>query len=301
MRILLTGACGRLGKHVRAMAGDEHEFVCMDVDQEVEGLGGICANVTDRDAVFEAARDCDAVMHTAALHAGFPDEPFSAFAQVNIIGTENVLAAATERGVKRVIFSSTLEIMVGRHVAPRFGTAVIDENMPVLPDWNYSITKAQAEEVCRMYARNGDVESVILRYGDFCHPDDVTKIGLGLLTIAHTPGDAAQANLLALQTPNLRNEVFHIGPGTPLKQRDVNEALIDPWPVLERYWPGSSDVLRSKEKALENLRTWRGVIRTDKAALMLGYKPVSRFETYLESLGWQQPGHAATPLATART
>lgn len=300
MRILLTGASGRLGKHIRALAGDEHEFVCMDVAPEVKSLGGICANVTDRDAVFEAARDCDAVIHTAAMHAAFPDAPFSDFAEVNIIGTENVLAAAAERGAKRVIFSSTLEIMVGRHIAPRFGTSVIDENMPVLPDWNYSITKAQAEEVCRMYARNGKVESVILRYGDFCQPDDVAQIGLGLLTIAHTPGDAARANLLALQTPSLRNELFHIGPDTPLNQRDVNEALIDPWPVLERHWPGCSDVLRSKEQVLKSMRTWRGVIRIDKAALILGYKPVSRFETYLESLGWQHPGRTAAPLASVR-
>lgn len=300
MRILFTGACGRLGKHVRAIAGDEHEFVCMDVDPEVEKIGGICANVTDRDAVFEAARGCDAVMHAAACHAGNQGEPYSTYAEINVIGTENVLAAALDRGAKRVIFSSTLEIMVGRQIAPRFGTAVITEDMPVWPDWNYSVTKAQAELLCQMYWRTHGLETVMLRYGDFCWPDEVRKLSFGLLSICLTPSDAARANLLALERPGLGGQVIHIGPNSPLRQRDVNEAMNDPWAVLERHWPGCRAVLEAEGTTNPPPNRFSKIIAIDKAVAMLGYDPESRFDVYLESIGWQRPDPADAALAQSR-
>lgn len=61
MRILLTGACGKLGMAVRKVGATDHQFVLMDVAEHVTAEGGVRASVTNVDAVRQAIQGCDAV------------------------------------------------------------------------------------------------------------------------------------------------------------------------------------------------------------------------------------------------
>lgn len=296
MRILLTGACGRLGRAVRELGADQHEFVLMDTSETVREAGGVVASITDRDAVFRLAEGCDAIIHTAAMHGAFRDKATNAqFIETNITASDHIFQAALKHGIRRVVVSSTMEVMIGFNCTA-YGTAVLEESMIPRPDWIYPLTKYQVEIMSRYYAQVHGLEVVNLRYGDFCHKNNVAKIGYSLLTCGLIPLDAGQANLLAVTHPHIREEVLQIGPDTPLTQQDVNLWARDPWAVLEKYWPGCADVLKplDRQPRLE----LNAVMKIDRARALLGYNPQSRFEVYLRSLGWQ--GERVTPHAAAQ-
>lgn len=284
MRILLTGACGRIGKAIRQGGSQAHEFVCLDMADEVSRIGGVQAPVTDREVVRRAAEGCDAIVHTAAMHGRWRNKASDAeFIETNVLGTENLFAAAIEHGIRRLVISSTLEVLCGVRW-DAYGTTELHEGLPIRPDWIYPVTKAQVETLGSMYAREHGLEVAQLRYTSVSDrpPAD---IGLELLTRTITTADAAQANLLALAKPGLRDEVFCVGPRSPLTVRDSHTALAEPEAVLERHWPGSVGVLEAAGVKVESRFFWP-VTRIDKIHLMLGFEPQTTFETYLRGLGW---------------
>ena len=125
MRILLTGSCGVLGCAIREAAGQAHEFVLLDVAPQVEADGGIRASFADQDAILRAAKDCDAIIHTAAMHGHSYGEANAQFIQTNVLGAEYLFQAALRVGIRRMVMSSTMEITIGRDWAA-YGTAVVD-------------------------------------------------------------------------------------------------------------------------------------------------------------------------------
>ena len=95
MRVLVTGATGYVGRRVAARLGaDGHDVV------PFSRAGG--GDVTDRDAVFAAVRDAEAVVHLVAILDG-TDEQFEA---INAGGTRNVVDAAMAAGGRRLLHMS---------------------------------------------------------------------------------------------------------------------------------------------------------------------------------------------------
>lgn len=284
MKILLTGAVGMLGRAFCELAGDAHDIVRMDIDPSVEATGGVCASVTDADAVMAAAEGCDAIVHTASMHGGQYGEASNAeFIQTNVLGAENVFAAAMAHGVKRFVFSSSFQLYTGFDWQAS-GAIEVDENMPPKPDWAYPLTKQMCEQLGAFYARNHGLEFVSLRYVAISQRS-VHGIGYGLLARVITARDAAAANLLALTRPGLTHEVLHIGPDTPIRQGDINKAMKNPDAVLEHHWPGCTDVLQQHGMKVKSNMFWP-VTRIDRARAVLGYDPESRFDACLRKLGW---------------
>jgi UDP-glucose 4-epimerase len=284
MKILLTGAEGMIAKAIRRVGAAEHRFGLMDVAESVVAAGGIRASVTDRDAVFRVAAGCDAILHTAAVtRASFGGRPTPAqYIEGNVLGTENVLAAAVEYGIGRVVLSSTMEILWGD--SSHYGTRVLDESTPAWPESLYALTKLQAETLGSFFARRHGIDVVQLRYMAV-QEKRPHEIGFSLLSKRMTAADVATANLLALTRPGLRDEVLCLGPDSPLAQGDIELALRDPWTVLERFWPGSGPLLRSRG-LVPKAEDFVPVVRVTKAKQVLGWQPESRFENYLKHLGW---------------
>src|SRR5690349_17064701 len=112
MRVLVTGAAGNLGRVVLpALAQAGHEPVAFDqrtVDTRQEAVQG---DLRDSDAVSEAVRGVDAIVHGAALHGvhlrGHPPQEFW---DINVAGTFNVFEAARKHGVQRMVLSSTMGV-----------------------------------------------------------------------------------------------------------------------------------------------------------------------------------------------
>ena len=290
MRILLTGACGLLGRAIRNACGDgAHELVLFDLAAAVVQDGGIRADVTDAEAVMQAAQGCEAIIHTAAMHGALYGKASNAeFLRVNVLGAENLFQAALNHGIRRLVFSSTLEILCGRDWGA-YSNVLLDESLPPRPDWIYPVSKLMVEQLGGFYAVHHGLEVVNLRYC-WIRDKPPEELGLGLLARELPAVDAARANLLAATKPGLCNEVFNIAPDSPLTQRDCNEAIQgkDLWTILERHWPGSREVLCAHGVEPKPQHFWP-VSRIDKAKLMLSWQPEATFEKFLRGLGWNYP------------
>jgi len=109
MKVLVTGGTGYLGRAiVRAMTARGHETVVFARSATASDLPGrlVDGDIRDRPAVLAAADGCDAVCHSAALVSIWRRRRAD-FDEVNIGGLENVLAAAADRGIPRIVYTSS--------------------------------------------------------------------------------------------------------------------------------------------------------------------------------------------------
>jgi NAD dependent epimerase/dehydratase len=172
-KILITGADGFIGSHLtEALVRAGHDvkaFVLYnsfnswgwldhcaeDIKEKFEVFAG---DVRDPNGVREAMKDCDVVYHLAALIA----IPFSyhspdSYIDTNIKGTLNILQAARDLNISRILVTSTSEV---------FGTAQyvpIDEMHPRQPQSPYSASKIGADCIAESFYRSFNLPVTIVR------------------------------------------------------------------------------------------------------------------------------------------
>ena len=153
---LVTGATGAVGPAVvRALAAGR-EIRTLSRRPPAAGLfdttvTSFIGDVSDKNAVRQAARGTDVIVHLAALlHVtNPPPERRAEYERVNVGGTAAVLDAAKTEGVGRVVFVSTIAVY-GRSAG-----GMLDETSPARPDSFYGETKLAAEGLA-LDARRGD-------------------------------------------------------------------------------------------------------------------------------------------------
>jgi nucleoside-diphosphate-sugar epimerase len=153
----------------------------------------------------------DAVVHAAALHK--PDiarYPVSAFVDVNVTGTLNLLEAARAAGHDRFVMTSTTSLMISEAIRQEAAPEAVwlDETTgPLAPRNIYGVTKLAAEGLCRLYAADHGLACVVLRTSRFFPEEDDTHKrpsgeNLKAIELLHrrlTVEDAAAAHVLALE------------------------------------------------------------------------------------------------------
>lgn len=172
-RVLVTGADGFIGSHlveelidsgaqVRAFAfyNSFNRWGWLDnlSKEKHEKIDVFCGDVRDPNGVREACRDIDVVFHLAAL-IGIPFSYHSpdSYVDTNIKGTLNILQAARELSVEKVLVTSTSEV---------YGTACyvpIDEKHPFQGQSPYSATKIGADRMAESFFKSFDLPVVIVR------------------------------------------------------------------------------------------------------------------------------------------
>ena len=281
-RILVTGAAGRLGRAVCSVAVGRYEVVGFDLaDPQVQGIQAVIGDVRDLDALKQAAKGCAAIVHTAALLDRFIGKrPRSEFFEINVTGTDNVFQAALAAGITKVVYSSSTEVYGTRW--EEFGAQFVEEDCPVHPKTIYALTKFLGEGIAHTYARHEGIRVASLRYMTFSDKPR-ERIGLGLVARWLWVNDVAEANLAAVESDRFEDEIFLIGPLTPLKPVDVVEGVWNPEAVLERYWPGSVALLKKAGKKIEPNQLYP-VVSISKARRLLGWVPQYAFADWLEWL-----------------
>lgn len=170
---LVTGADGFIGSHltealVRAGHGvrafsfynafGRHgwlDTLDRDIVSEIDIVAG---DVRDAGAVRDAVRDCDCVLHLAAL-IGIPYSyraPDS-YVDTNVRGTLNVLQAARNLDVRHVVCTSTSEVYGTAQCVP------IDEDHPLVGQSPYAATKIGADQLALSFHRSFDMPVSVLR------------------------------------------------------------------------------------------------------------------------------------------
>jgi len=211
--------------------------------------------------VQETVKGTDYILHQGAL----PSVPRSVkdpitSNEVNILGTLNILEAAKEYKVKRVVFASSSSVYGNTPALPKV------ETMPVSPMSPYSITKYTAERYCQIYWQLYGLETVCLRYFNVFGPNQdptsqysaVIPKFIKLMKEGKRPviyGDGTQsrdftyvtnnveANLLACTAPGVAGEVMNIACGERYTLTDlvanINKILgTSIKPVFEPERPG---------------------------------------------------------------
>ena len=163
---MVTGGAGFIGSNiVKRLLEQGHEAVVLDDissgfrENLVPGVPFREADVRDGEAVAAALRGCDVALHLAASvgNARSIDDPVKD-AQINVIGTLNVLQAARRHGLRRVVFSSSAGIFGELKMLP------IAEDHPQDPDSPYGASKLAAEKMCLVFNKLYGMCNVCLRY-----------------------------------------------------------------------------------------------------------------------------------------
>jgi UDP-glucose 4-epimerase len=161
MRVLVTGAAGFLGRHIaRAFRDSGWEVRGFDVAPFDEpGVESTQGDLTEANSVERAIESQEVVAHVGAIGDVYlAGEHPALAAEVNVVGTANVVEAAARHGV-RVIYASTWEVYGRPHYEP------IDEDHPTMPDHPYSITKLAGESLVLAAAHLRGVPALALRLG----------------------------------------------------------------------------------------------------------------------------------------
>ena len=279
-KVLITGADGFLGSHlteslvregysVRAfvMYNSFNSWGWLDhasaeIKKSIEIFAG---DIRDPHGVNEAMRGCDAVLHLAALIA----IPYSyhspdTYIDTNVKGTLNVLQAARQLGVKRVIHTSTSEVYGTARFVP------ITEEHPLQGQSPYSASKIGADQLAYSFYSSFDLPVVIARpfntYGPrqsarAVIPTVITQIANGAKQLrlgAITPTrdfsyvqDTVDAFIATLKSDEGLGEVVNFGSSFEISISDVAALIAEKMNVkidiasdTERMRPLNSEVER---------------------------------------------------------
>jgi len=254
-------------------------------------------SITDIEVVRKAMHEADYVLHLAA-RTSVPrsvKDPIETN-KINIDGTLNVLVAARDAKVRRVVFAASSSAYGETPTLPKVETM---QPQPISP---YGVTKFVGELYAQTFGRCYGLENVSLRYFNIFGPrQDPSSPYSGVLAKFCTAfleetqpvvfGDgkqtrdftyvenAVQANLLACEAPNASGQVFNVGTGGRTSLNEVLKALrkISGHKLEAKYEPAREGDIRDSQADIARARE------------ILGYDPPVQFAEGLQkTFEWYQ-------------
>jgi len=244
MKIIITGGAGFIGSNLAEELAKKHEVVIIDdlstgraENVEALDLELVRGSITDPDLLRENFRGVDYVFHQAALPSvqRSIEDPVLAN-EVNICGTLNVLVAARDAGVTKVIYASSSSVYGDTPELPK------REDMKPDPKSPYAVAKLAGEYYCRVFNEIYGLKTVALRYfnvygprqnpsSDYAAviPNFVNRVMAGKEPIIYGDGeqtrdftfvrDVVQANVLSMESDAIG--VFNVATGTRISINDL--------------------------------------------------------------------------------
>jgi nucleoside-diphosphate-sugar epimerase len=305
---LVTGSSGHLGEALMRVLGARGRKA-LGFDRRPGPYTQRVGSITDRAFVRSCMKDVTAVLHAATLH-----KPHVAthgrqdFVDVNVTGTLNLLEEAAAGGVAAFIYTSTTSVFGDALVPPATEPAAwITEEVTPVPKNIYGVTKAAAEDLCQLFARNHALPAIVLRTSRFFPEEDDNAA-----VRATFSGDNAKANELlyrrvdiedvveahlaaAARAGALRFAKYIISATTPFSHDDVVALRNHAAEVVGRRVPEYT-----AEYARRGWSMIGGIDRVyvnDKARAELGWQPRHDFRGLIARL--KDGGDVMSPLARA--
>ena len=311
MRYVVTGGAGFIGSNTvdELVRRGETVIVLDDLSSGKEDnlaevrskISIIKGSITDLEAVRKAVQSADYVIHLAA-RTSVPrsvKDPIDTN-KINVEGTLNVLVAARDAKVKRVVFAASSSAYGETPTLPKVETM---QPEPISP---YGVAKYAGELYAQMFGRVYGLENVSLRYFNIFGPrQDPDSPYSGVLAKFCTAflektqplvfGDGEQsrdftfvenavaANLLACEAPNASGKVFNIGTGTRVTLNQTLALLADlTGNKLEtKYEPPRDGDIRDSQADITQARN------------ILNYEPLVTFEEGLRrTVEWYREAQA---------
>ncbi|MGW5682643.1 NAD-dependent epimerase/dehydratase family protein [Nonomuraea sp. NPDC003754] len=186
MRILVTGAAGKVGTLLRPLLAREGRILRLsDVLPLQAGPGEevVTADLTDADAMASAMKGVDAVIH---LGGQSREHPWADIVDANMNGTYVLLEAARQEGVRHVVLMGSHHA-AGFHTRPAGGADLPDYAFP-RPDTLYGVSKVVMEALGSLYHDRFGINVTVIRLGTCNEGSGDTR---GLATWI-SPGDCAR-------------------------------------------------------------------------------------------------------------
>ncbi|MEW6751637.1 MAG: NAD(P)-dependent oxidoreductase [Candidatus Latescibacterota bacterium] len=158
-RLLFLGASGFIGPHVTPGLEADYDLRLADLKPHPQGIPVLHVDITDYAQVLEAARGTDAIMNFT-VNRGHPVQSFA----VNVLGAWNVMRAAAELGIGKVVHTGPQTVM-GAY-AHDFD---VDDPPGATGADYYGLTKLLSREICRTWARAHGIQTVCFL---FCYLTD---------------------------------------------------------------------------------------------------------------------------------
>ncbi len=162
--VAVTGGAGRLGHYV-VKALEPHCMVkVLDLDAPSADLDFARTDILDPIGLRAELQGVDAVVHLAGIDLDTPASP-DAFLRTNAVGTWNVLEAALDAGVGRVVLCSSVTATGLSESRPDFAPHYlpVDEDHPMAPVHPYSVSKQLIETIASSFRQRGPMEVLSLR------------------------------------------------------------------------------------------------------------------------------------------
>jgi len=255
MKFLVTGGGGFIGSHLAGhLAEAGHEVRILDnfatgrrsnllaLPDDVELVEG---DIQSYERVHNAVVGCDVVFHQAALPSvpRSVQDPLTSNA-TNVTGTLNVLLAARDAGVRRVVFGSSSSIYGAGRELPK------KEEMHPQPISPYAVAKLACEGYCRSFGEVYGLETVALRYFNVFGPRQdprsqyaavvpnfITALMAGEPPVIFGDGEQSRdftyvrnvvdANVLAIDAQGVAGQVFNVACGERITLNRLLEELRD--------------------------------------------------------------------------
>ncbi|MGW6900152.1 NAD(P)-dependent oxidoreductase [Streptomyces sp. NBC_01727] len=200
--VLLTGAAGGLGTLMRGLLpAYGYELRLFDATPIEGEPDAITADLGDKEALREAVRGVDAIIHLAGISL---EASFDKILRANIEGTYNLYEAAREEGVRRIVFASSNHA-IGYTPRPLPGDPLIPIDTPRRPDTFYGLSKSFGEDLAQLYWDRHALETVSVRIGScFMEPTSVR-----MLSVWMSPGDGARLFHAALTADEVGHTVIY--------------------------------------------------------------------------------------------
>lgn len=308
-KVLVTGAGGFVGSHLTEklvrLGCDVRAFVRYDegtkyglinllpsnIKNKIEVIGG---DLKDPDALRDAAKGMDVIFHLAAIVS----IPYSyvhprEVIETNVLGTLNVLVAAKENNVKKVVHTSTSEVYGTAQYVP------IDEKHPLQGQSPYSASKIAADKIAESFFRSYDLPVATIRPFNQYGPRQSTRaviptiitqvltkntIQLGSLTPTRDftyVSDTADAFIKIAESEKTIGEVINIGAACEISIGNLAEKIA--------RLTGKDIKIVSENKRTRPTKSEvnRLLADTTKAKKLIGWKPKVSLEDGLKkTIDW---------------
>ncbi|HVP06235.1 MAG TPA: NAD-dependent epimerase/dehydratase family protein, partial [Candidatus Acidoferrum sp.] len=289
-RVLITGGAGFVGSNVteRVAAAGAKVTVLDDLftgrlENIVPGTNYrfVHGSVTDAELVTKLVKESDFVAHMAArniiISTKNPREDYA----TNIGGTLNVLMAAKEHGIERIVYTSSASVYGNPRIIP------INEDERTITFSPYSVSKLAGENYCFAFYESYGVPVTTVRYSNVYGPKQdpanpycgviakfLEAISVGQAPQIHGDGqqtrdftyvdDAVDATLVAMTSPKADGMVFNLGTGTETR-------IVDLVRLLARLMGSSIEPVHIDRRDIDNIR--RRVLSIELIRTRLRWQP----------------------------
>jgi len=312
-KILIAGGAGFIGSHLcEKLLPDNTEITVFDnfctgkmdnLENVKDDLRIIKGDINNYEEVSNAIKGHDLVIHQAFPYGVATRELDKQFVEDGAIGTFNILRAAVEHDIEKVLYASTVAVYGRQQYTP------LDENHPKNPFLPYGATKLLGELYCSTINNVFGLDTVSLRYFNVYGPRYATfdhsamihfleRVIQNECLLIYGDGsqvrdytyidDIVQGTILALKKDNTNGEVYNIAEGEGMKIIDLAKKIIeisgkdleprfaeiDEYKTIEKGLPyGITQKIGDKY-----VDTRKYIANIEKAQNELGYNPSTEFD-----------------------